>query len=228
MVPSTFLRARTQVLTRSVSKALQYPKPMGLLRLALTFFVLSSLFSSAQTLTLNNDVHRVAALAANTVATLTGKSELHLTDGGDPIPACTLHLNSENSWVFFHNVTPATVNSTLLSRVRVNGAVAVTDSNVRVVQHVAGTVVIPQPASFQPLEVFTGTHLTGPSKKLSPYAAYNGATLGMFGDNIRSFVLKRGFTATFAPEDQPGIRSLTSNAAGRSGSTWILISPDQG
>jgi len=174
---------------------------MVLLHRVLVLFVMSSLFAAGQTLNLNNDVHRTGTLAANTVATLTGKSELHINDPGDPIPGCTIHLNSTDSWVFFHKILPSTTVSTFLSRIRVNGAAAVLDTNVRVVEHVAGAVVIPQPASFQPLEVFTGTHLTGASKKLSPYAAYNSGTLGVFGNSIRSFVLKRGYTATFAQND---------------------------
>jgi hypothetical protein len=174
---------------------------MVLLHRVLILFVLSSLFASAQVLNLNNDVHRTGVLAANTVVTLTGKSELHINDGGDPIPGCTIHLNSETSWVFFHRIPPSTTVSTFLPRIRVNGAAAVLDTNVRVVEHVAGAVVIPQPGSFQPLEVFTGTHLTGASKKLSPYTAYNNGTLGVFGDTIRSFVLKRGYTATLAQNE---------------------------
>ena len=171
---------------------------MGLLHRVLIVWCLFPLLARGQTLTLSNEIHPSGTLAANTVATLTGKSELHINEGGDPIPGCTIHLNSENSFLFLHRIVPSAVASTYLARVRISGAAAVLDSNVRVVEHVAGTVVIPQPSSFQPLQVFTGTHLTGASKKLGPYTAYNGATLGAFGDRIRSFILKRGYTATFA------------------------------
>src|SRR5690606_38753676 len=109
-----------------------------------------------------------------------------------------IHLNSEDAWVFFREVVPTAVVSNLLSRFRVNGAVAVADSNVRVVQHVSGAVVIPHPADYRPLEVFAGRHLTGASAKLGPHTAYGTAALGSFAGNIRSFRLKRGYTATFA------------------------------
>lgn len=180
---------------------------MGLLLRVVIFLSLSALAASSQTLTLNQEVHRAGALAANTVATLSGKSELHLTDGGDPIPGCTIHLNSEDSWVFFHGVAPSAVVTNLLGRFRVNGANAVVDSNVRVVQHLAGAVVIPQGPSFQPLQVFTEPFLSGASRKLSTYTAYDNVLLGAFNDRIRSFKLKRGYTATFAQNPEGTVTS---------------------
>ena len=155
------------------------------------------LLAAGQTLNFSNDVQKFATLS-NTTATLTGKAELHVTASGDPIPGCTIHLNSVDAWVFLDSVKPSTTSATLLSRFRVNGAAAVLDSNVRVVEHVNGTVVIPHSANFQPLQVFTRSHFTGASAKLSPYTAYNSIALGHFADNIRSFILKRGYTATFA------------------------------
>lgn len=165
---------------------------------ALALFL--SLAAGAGALTLDYEKVTQSTLSSVT-ATLTGHSELHLTGGGDPIPGSTIHLDSEDAWIFFHNVTPSSVVANLLSRIRVNGAVATADSNVRVVQHVNGAVVIPHPAGFQPLTVHTGRHLTGDSAKLSAYTAYNNAALGVFADNIRSFRLKRGYTATFAANE---------------------------
>ena len=170
--------------------------------LHLPTLALLAALSGAASAAVNLDYEKstYATLSSETV-TLTGHSELHLTGSGDPIPGCIIHLNSEDSWVFFHNVTPSAVVTTLLPRIRVNGAAAAVDSNVRVVQHVAGAVVIPHPASFQPLQVFTGAHLSGASMKCSPHTAYGNAALGSFGDNIRSFILKRGYTATLAQNE---------------------------
>ncbi len=162
--------------------------------------VLAALFAfaaAAGALTLDHEKATHATLSS-TVVTLTGHSELHLTGGGDPIPGCTIHLNSEDGWVFFHNVLPSATVSNLLPKFRVNGTQAVVDSNVRVVQHLRGSVVIPHPADYRPLRVFTGRHMGGASTGLATYTAYNNASLGVFADNIRSFILKRGYTATFA------------------------------
>lgn len=180
---------------------------MGLLLRVVIFLSLSALAASSQTLNLNQEVQRSGALAAGTVVTMSGKSELHLTDGGDPIPGCTIHLNSEDSWVFFHGIAPSAVVTNLLGRFRVNGGNAVVDSNVRVVQYVAGAVVIPQAPSFQPLQIFTEPFLSGASQKLNTYTEYNNWTLGSFNDRIRSFKLKRGYTATFAQNPEGTVTS---------------------
>ncbi len=150
-----------------------------------------------QALTLDNESATHSSLSGETI-TLTGRAELHLTGSGDPLAGCTVHLQSEDAWVFFANVRPSYVSSNILSRFRVSGSLAVAGGNVRVVQYGDGAVVIPHSPSFQPLEVFTGTHFSGPSKKLGTYTAYGETALGHFNDSIRSFILKRGYTATFA------------------------------
>jgi hypothetical protein len=123
---------------------------------------------------------------------------LHITDGGDPIPGSTIHLNSPDSWFFLHSVKPSQTVASLIRRIRVNGVVAVHDGNVRVVQHEEGTVVIPHTPTFQPLEVFDGKDFTGSSKELSQYFNYNDKSLGTLKSAIRSFKLKRGYMATIA------------------------------
>ncbi|MCW1925801.1 glycosyl hydrolase [Luteolibacter arcticus] len=178
--------------------------PSFLRRAALCLFWSFSGLAGGQTL--DNEKATYATLTSATV-TMTGHSELHVTGTGDPIPGCIIHLNSEDSWVFFPNIAPATVVSNLVSRVRVNGATAVADTNVRVVQYVNGAVVIPQPPGFRPLEVFTGTQMTGTAAKLATYTGYNNAGLGIFADKIRSFILKRGYTATFAANEDGTVSS---------------------
>jgi hypothetical protein len=172
--------------------------PATLRRIALAaIFVLAG---SAGAQTLDNEKATYATLTSATV-TMTGHSELNITGTGDPIPGCTINLNSEDSWVFFQNVVPTTVVTNLLSRLRVNGATAAADTNVRVVEYVNGTVVVPQASGFRPLEIFTGTQMTGASAKLATYTEYNNQALGVFSDNVRSFILKRGYTATFASNE---------------------------
>lgn len=55
------------------------------------------LLAEGQTLTIGNDVQTFATLAVNIVAMLTGNAELHVTDSGDPILGCTIHLNSRDA-----------------------------------------------------------------------------------------------------------------------------------
>jgi hypothetical protein len=84
---------------------------------------------------------------------MTGRSELHLTGGGDPFPGCVIHLNSPDAWLFLREIRPFTLNGSFLGRIRVNGANASTSTNVRVVQHGVGTVVIPHGPAFTPLTI---------------------------------------------------------------------------
>lgn len=157
------------------------------------------LLASGQTLNLNNDVQKFATLA-NTTATLTGKAELHVSNAADPIAGSVIHLNSPDAWLFLTNIAPSRVVSTFLSRVRVNGAAAVLDSNVRVVQYEMGAVVIPHGPDFSPMEVFDGRSFTGPSKQLRLYTYYNDTNLGALKTAISSFKLKRGYMATVAEQ----------------------------
>ena len=76
-----------------------------------------------------------------------------------------------------------------------NGAAAVADSNVRVVQYGQnGAVVIPQPSTFQPLTVFTQPQFGGAPTSYSQWTYYTGNGI----TNISSFKLKRGYQAVFA------------------------------
>jgi hypothetical protein len=174
-----------------------HPLAGELFRLAALILYLGSSLAFSQTLTVNNDVQTLASLT-NTAATLTGKAELRITGTGDPIPGCTIALNSTDAWLFMTNIAPATVSSTFLSRVTVNGAAAVLDTNVRVVQYGIGAVVIPHASTFAPMTVFEGRSFTGNSRSLTPYTAYGWAELGTLNDSISSFKLKRGYMATLA------------------------------
>ncbi|MBK1834939.1 LamG-like jellyroll fold domain-containing protein [Roseibacillus ishigakijimensis] len=155
-----------------------------------------ALSSSSLALTLENESQTHASLSNETI-TLSGKSYLHLTGSGDPLANCTIHLNSEDSWVFLHDVRPSTANA-YLSRFQVNGEAAVNGSNLRLVQYANGSVFIPHSPSYQPMEIFTGQRMTGQRRLLSQYAGYNASSLGSFNDGIRSFTLKRGYMATIA------------------------------
>ncbi len=166
----------------------------------LAVFLCLPLLAAAQTLDLHDAVKSYTTLS-NTTVTMTGRAELRITGTGNPIAGSIIHLNSPDTWLLLTGFTPSQVASTFLSRVRVNGANAVLDGNVRVVQYARGAVVIPHAPDFSPLEVFDGRYFTGPSKRLDSYTAYNSAALGLMATNIASFKLKRGYTATFAPQE---------------------------
>lgn len=158
-------------------------------------------------LSLHDQVQTHATLA-DTVVTMTGKSELWITGTTSPVTGSTFHLDSEDAWLFFSGIRPAVVNSTYLGQVRVGGRAAVHDSTVRVVQYGTGTVVIPHAPSYRPLEVFAGPNFTGQSAAFGQYTYHDApATLGSMQGAISSFRLARGYMATFATQ---------ANGSGRS------------
>jgi len=151
----------------------------------------------AQTLTITNGIQTCTALT-NTTVTMSGNSELHLTAANNPIPGCVINLNSAGAWVQLPNLRPSVV-SNLLSQFVVNGTAAVYNSNVRVVEYAMGTYVIPHSPGITPLQLFTGPEFLGASTNLGLYTYYNtSAALGVFNQNIGSFILKRGYMATMA------------------------------
>jgi hypothetical protein len=161
--------------------------------------MLCPLLLTAQTLTLTNGIQSYAALT-NTTADLGGRCELHVTAASNPIPGSVINLNSSEAWFFLDNILPATVVSSYLGQITVNGAAAVANSNVRVVEFAMGTVVIAQPPGYQPLQVFTGSQYAGTALPLGLYTYYNSANLGGLNNAIASFKLKRGYMATFAQQ----------------------------
>jgi len=172
------------------------------LRLTAAFALAAGLplLTSAQTLDLRDTVRTFTTLS-NTTVTMSGRAELRITGAGDPIAGSVIHLNSPDAWLLLTSLAPSQVVSTFLNRVRVNGANAVIDGNVRVVQYAQGTVVVPHTPDFTPLEAFGNRYFTGPSKRLSQYAGYNNALLGPMAGAIGSFKLKRGYMATFAEQE---------------------------
>lgn len=152
--------------------------------------------ANATTIIIVDDVQRYTNLSGNTV-NMSGVSELHVTSETTPISGCTVNLNSSDSFLFLEGIKPSVVNSTYLSQVKVNGANAVLNTNVRVVEYAAGSVIIPQSSTFQPLQVFTGDNFQGNSMYLGQ-SHYDTVSLGSMANAISSFILKRGYTATFA------------------------------
>ena len=180
--------------------------------------------ASTQTLAIQNDSQTYSTRAATTV-TLTGRSELRITGATTPITGSTIHLNSPDSWFFMTNIRPSVVNSTYLGQIRVNGAAAALNTNCRIVQHADGTVVIPHSSTFAPLQVFSGSRFTGTSLSLQNYTTYRDAGLGVLANNISSFRLKRGYSATIA-QNSTGT-GISRNYVAQDGDIEVSMMPDE-
>lgn len=134
----------------------------------------------------------------NTNFIVPGKTDLHLTGDYSPLINSSVALNSNDAWLFFDNVPPATVIANWLSKVTVNGAPAVNNANVRVAIYKNGTAVIPNGnlISQAALEVFTQPGLAGTTTSYEIDTYHD--SLAAFDNRIRSFKLHRGYMATLA------------------------------
>jgi hypothetical protein len=149
---------------------------------------------AAQTLTITNGVQKFASLTGTTM-NLSGKCELWVTGSAMPLSGCTVNLNSVDAWLFLPDIKPSVVVATYLGQVEISGASAVADSNCRVVQYGQnGAVVIPQPASFQPLTVFTSPEFAGTATSYGQWTYYTGTAI----TNLSSFKLRRGYQTVLA------------------------------
>ncbi|WP_094760496.1 rhamnogalacturonan lyase family protein, partial [Sedimentisphaera salicampi] len=149
-------------------------------------------------ISIENDIRTFASLSGEFVF-LSGVSELHLTGSDFPLTNCRINLNSEDAFVFLERIKPSQASaSSYLSQIKVSGKDAALNENVRVVQYASGSVILPHSPDFRPLELFAEENFLGRSAKLAQYVKYDSGSLGQLSDQASSFVLKRGYTATFA------------------------------
>ena len=140
-----------------------------------------------------------SALTVNTYAkskvVLNSTASLTLKNAYTPLINSTVDLKSYDARVYFQNITPANVISTHLTNLYVNGAPAVSNENVYVLNSGSGSVIVPYVANI-PLEVFTAENYGGTSKQYQDIIRY--MDLGVLDNKIKSFKLKKGHMVTFA------------------------------
>lgn len=178
--------------------------------------------SHGQSLLITNGVQTYTSLT-NTAITLSNRCELRLTAAVNPIPGCVINLASADACFTLPGIRPSAVIGTYLNQVRINGGSALVDSTCRVAPYGAGTIVLPQSASLQPLRVFEGPHFTGGSRTLGPYVYYRGTQLGGLKSRISSFTLKRGYMATLAQNENGS--GLSRNYVAQDGDLEVSVLP---
>ncbi len=130
-------------------------------------------------------------------------TEIHVTDDGDPLLGSSVNFTAGDGWLFLDRIKPSITVSKFLNRMLVHGLPAELDKNVRVVAYGSGSVVIPHAPDFPALTSYEGNGLGGTSKPYVTYAKYGSKELG---SPVGSFVLKRGYMATLAAnEDGTGV-----------------------
>lgn len=119
--------------------------------------------------------------------------DIHIADNTTPIISGSVNLGSDRTWLIFDNVTPSTVINNYLQYVTINGAPAQRGTNCRVAIYLNGAAVIPMPDA--PFTAYTGTDQTGNAFALE---VKSHTDLGAYSNQMRSFVLRRGYMATLA------------------------------
>lgn len=129
---------------------------------------------------------------------LRGSSTLILQADDQPIRNGEVHLDSEDAVLIIEKLRPTAVRDQLLAMLHINGEIAKLDYNVRLTPYVNGTLVQPHGKDYQPLTTYSETRYKGEGRSFSQHKYYKAKELGEDNDRINSFVLKRGYMATFA------------------------------
>lgn len=129
---------------------------------------------------------------------LLDESTVHLKEG-EFSSQLTLNFLDAASWVYMHQSNPNEVASNLTS-ILVNNLVGSLDNNFRVNQYYqTGSIIRPISASFAPIIIFSGTAQQGSQAALQEDIIFSGSAIPNGMDNAaKSFILKRGFQATLA------------------------------
>lgn len=142
----------------------------------------------------------------NRIITISGSCNITINDGINPLQGSILNLTSQDVWLYFPEIRPSQFVSKHLGNILVNGAEAMANSNLRVVQYQSGTMVVSQSSQYQGLTAYADVNLAGSSISCGNYTYYRSTGLGSMDNNIESFILKKGYMATFAEnEDGTGI-----------------------
>ncbi|MBK1833119.1 glycosyl hydrolase [Roseibacillus ishigakijimensis] len=124
----------------------------------------------------------------------------------DALPESYLHFTASDGWALFPDLKPSIVAKRYLERLVVNHEPAVVDKNIRLVAYGTGTVVIPHGPDYQALTLFSDQGLKGERAGFVCYQNYGSEAIGALAGTASSFVLKRGYTATLAEnEDGTGV-----------------------
>ncbi len=137
---------------------------------------------------------------------LSGNGKLTITGSDNPLSGSAINITSTDAWIYFTSMKPSEVIISALPYITVNGDLAEYGVNVHVAQYLNGAVLIPHSPDYAALTVYADENQGGSSMDFVASKHYASSTLGEMEDNVESFVLRKGYMATFASnEDGTGI-----------------------
>lgn len=129
---------------------------------------------------------------------LRGTGTLVLQAADKPIRNSEVHLDSEDAVLIIEKLRPTQVRDQLLAMLRIDGETATLGENVRLTPFASGTLIQPHGTDYQPLTTYNTARYRGEGRQYKLHTYYKAKELGEDNDQIVSFVLKRGYMATFA------------------------------
>lgn len=118
-------------------------------------------------------------------------------------PRVQINFTSGIAWIKTLNYSARLVSITNLSQIKVNGSASVYKTNLRLDNYyLKGCIIRSNAASTSPLTVYDGANLQGASALIPVNTIHSGdAIIDAMNNKIESFILKKGFMATFAVEN---------------------------
>ena len=149
--------------------------------------------------------------SANLTATGFSGGNVTINDGGyvslsNPTPLANsvqINFTSGLGWVRTTDYTATDISTNNLGQLKINGSAAVYQTNLRLDHYyLNGCVIRANLASTTPLTVYNGINKLGNSANITVNTIHSGSAIaGSMNNRIKSFVLKKGFMATFAIEE---------------------------
>lgn len=132
------------------------------------------------------------------VVSLQNESTVHLREGSFSTQL-TLNFLDNASWVYTHQENPDGL-QTKLDNIHVNDVAGTLDVNFRINQYYqTGAVIRPMSATYPALKIFSDVNQQGNSANVFEDVIYKGSSIpGNMDNATHSFILKRGYMATFA------------------------------
>lgn len=132
------------------------------------------------------------------VLSLLSESTVHFKTGAFS-SQLVLNFLDTASWVYMHQQNPDQL-ATKTGSILVKNVAGTLDQNFRIQQYYqTGAVIRPYASNFTVLKIFSGSQQLGNAAEIKEDIIYKGATIpGGLDNAISSFILKRGYMASFA------------------------------
>ena len=150
-------------------------------------------------LSITNSSLEAIAFSSGSVS-IHNEGYVDLSDTNPLQNSVTINFTSGIGWVRTLNVKGSTILNDYVSQINVNSVAATYKTNLRLDNYyLEGTVIRSNDLSTAPLIIYDGLNLQGTSANLSVDIIHNGLAIPNAMDNkAESFILKKGFMATFA------------------------------